>query len=234
MLLIGFGNKGRHGKDTAAQAIRDFYEDQNESRLKHLPSWKGSIKVGIFKYAGALYQEVNSWLKVTTQDGLEYSPLAQYVIPPDETNFNTHVQIPEWVKPDPNPEKSELAPYGKHPKLLQWWGTQYRRERNGQDYWIKKLFASMPSNLDIALITDVRFIDEAEAIKQRGGYVVNVQRLNKDGSVFVDPSRPADHPSETQLDNYNFDFYIKNSHGHQALLGEFAITLCEYLRGLQK
>jgi hypothetical protein len=229
MLLLGFGSKARQGKDTAAQAIKDYFKQV------YYPGFAAPApKVQIFKYATALYQETNDWLKVTTQDGLEYSELGHYVVPPDETNFNTHIQIPEWVKPDPNPQKSELAPYGKHPKLLQWWGTEYRRHHFGQDYWIKKLYQSMPTNLDIAMVTDVRFIDEAEAIKQRGGYVINLQRLNKDGSPYVDLSRPADHPSETQLDGYNWDFYIKNKEGHAALTGEIAITIAQYLRGLQK
>jgi hypothetical protein len=229
MLLLGFGNKARNGKDTAAQAVADYYKEV------HYPGFAApGLKTGIFKYATALYAEVNAWLKVTTQDGLEYSPLGRYVVPPDEINNHIHFQIPEWVQPEPNPQRSELAPYGKHPKLLQWWGTEYRRANFGQDYWIKRLFASMPTNLDVAMVTDVRFIDEADAIKQRGGYTINVQRLNKDGSQFLDPSRPADHPSETQLDGYNWDFYIKSPDGHAALTGEMAITIAQYLRGLQK
>jgi hypothetical protein len=215
-LYIGFGNKARQGKDSCATAIRDYYESQNEARLAHLNTWTGSIRVGIFKYATALYREVNEFLKTV---GLDWD--------------STSLEIPSWVQPEPNAEVSELAPYGKHPTLLQWWGTDYRRAQD-TDYWVKKLFQSIPVITDIALISDVRFPNEAEGIKQRGGYNVNVQRLNADGSVYVSEDRPADHPSETALDNWNWDFKLIGSHGHAALLGEQAITLCEYLRGLSK
>jgi len=232
MLLLGFGNKARHGKDTAAESIKNYYEQQTASRRLHLPTYKGGLKIGIFKYAAALYEEVNAWLKVTEGGGLKYDPLGSYVVPPDDTNNYRFYQIPEWVKPDPNPEVSALAPYGKHPKLLQWWGTEYRRAQD-PEYWVKKTFANIPANLDIAMITDVRFPNEATAVNERGGYTVNVQRLRTDGQPFYDNSRPADHPSETALDGWNWNFYLKIPDGHAALTGELAVTLAEYLRGLK-
>jgi hypothetical protein len=221
MLLLGFGNKARNGKDTAANAITQFYNNTNKHGVR-------TIRVGTFKYATALYEESNRWL--ATVDGTLWKngvhrPTGHYV---------DNVEIPSWVQPDPNAQVSFLAPYGKHPKLLQWWGTEYRRYNFGQDYWIKKCFASMPQNLDVAMITDVRFTDEAEAIKQRGGYTINVQRLRENGTQYFSTDRPVDHPSETQLDNYNWDFYLKIPSGHAALTGELAVTLAEYLRGLKQ
>jgi len=232
MLLLGFGNKARQGKDSCANAIRNYYETHYVHVQKHGLNIR-PIRVGIFKFATALYQEVNDWLKVTTQDGLEFSPLGHYVVPPDASNNFTHRQIPDWVQPDPNAEVSPLAPYGKHPKLLQWWGTEYRRAQD-TDYWVKKCVDSIPANLDIAMITDVRFPNEAEAVKQRGGYNVNIQRLREDGSIFYSSDRPVDHPSETALDGWNWDFYIKTKNPHAALVGEQAVTLAEYLRSLEK
>ena len=233
MLILGFGNKARNGKDTAAEAIRDYYQTLNVAFTKHGYGLKAP-KVGVFKFADALYAEVNEWLKVTTDNGrTEYAPEGRYVVPPSSDN-PTMVSIPDWVQPDPNPQKSALAPYGKHPKLLQWWGTEFRRQHFGHDYWVKKIFASIPANLDIALISDVRFVNEAEAIKQLGGYTINVQRLNRDGSQFFSSDRPVNHPSEIALDGYNWDFYLKIPEGHAALTAELAITLAVYLRGLQK
>lgn len=230
MLLLGFGSKARQGKDTAANAIKEYYESRDR-----VLSYNGKVstRVGIFKFATALYEEVNAWLKVTTQDGLEFSELGSYVVPPDESNGFVHRQIPSWVKPEPNAEVSPLAPYGKHPKLLQWWGTEYRRAQD-PNYWVKKCMDSIPANLDIAMITDVRFPNEADAVKQRGGYNIQVQRLREDGRPFFSSDRPVDHPSETALDGYNWEFHIKVKEPHAALVGEQAITLCEYLRSLDK
>lgn len=62
-------------------------------------------------------------------------------------------------------------------------------------------------------ITDVRFPNEAKAIKDRGGLLIRVNRLNstpQDGHIFV-PNKDRTHPSETSLDNYEeFDYVIKN------------------------
>ena len=99
-------------------------------------------------------------------------------------------------------------------------------------YWVKKAFAKFWTNADIRLISDVRYKNEADYIKQKGGYLVKVSRLNQDGTPYIADDRPADHPSEIDLDDYNFDFHLMNSHGHQGLLAEQAVTLAEYLRGL--
>jgi hypothetical protein len=86
----------------------------------------------------------------------------------------------------------------------------------------------------IALITDLRYRNEAAYVKSVGGFTVNVSRLNRDGSLFVAPDRPADHPSEIDLDNYNWDYFIRTRDGDQVLAADYAITLAEYLMGLTR
>ncbi len=216
MLILGFGHKARHGKDSAALAIRDFYNARNQLFTKH-GYYRSTTRVGIYKFATALYTEVN--------DAIEYD---HGKVEEVFRRYNT----PEWVIKESDPEFPELAPFGKHPKLLQWWGTEYRRKQD-PDYWVKKLFQSIPDNLDIAMITDVRFPNEALGITQRGGYTIKVERLASNGRPFVAPDRPYDHPSETALNDYNWDFYLKTPNGHAALTGEMAITLAEYVRGLR-
>ena len=52
------------------------------------------------------------------------------------------------------------------------------------------------------IITDTRFVNEAEAIKQKGGIIIRVERPGY---------KPInDHPSETALDKWNFDYKIQN------------------------
>jgi hypothetical protein len=80
------------------------------------------------------------------------------------------------------------------------------------------------------MITDVRFPNEADAVKQRGGYTINVQRLREDGQPYYSSDRPADHISETALDGYNWDYYIKSK--SPVVTAELAITYAELLRGL--
>jgi dephospho-CoA kinase len=53
------------------------------------------------------------------------------------------------------------------------------------------------------IITDCRFKNELEAVKQRGGITIRVN-TNRCGVV-------SNHPSETDLDNATFDYLIDNS-----------------------
>lgn len=183
MLLIGFGNRARQGKDTAAQAIVDYYENKRQQFSKH--GLKPVVKVQRIGFADALYEVCRT----------EYDM------------------------------KEKDAP------LLQRIGAE--RRQLDLDYWIKKAFASIQPSTNLVVISDVRYQNEAAYIKAKGGYTVNVGRLNKDGSKFIAQDRPENHPSEIELDNYNWDFRLINSDGHQALLSEQAVTLAEYLRGLK-
>ncbi len=232
MLIIGFGNKSRQGKDTAAEAIRDHYAINNRLYANHFGAEALQIKVRVIKFADTLYQETNDYLEIGRNLGIPPVELFKKGIREVVGGEIVTTPIPEWVVPDPSPEVNRLAPYGKHPKLLQFWGTEFRRAQD-PDYWVKKTFANIPKNADIVMITDVRFPNEADAVKQQGGYTVNVQRLRDDGQLYYSSDRPADHISEIALDGYNWDFYIKTKEGHAALTAEMAITLAEYLRGLQ-
>jgi hypothetical protein len=95
--------------------------------------------------------------------------------------------MPDWVRPE----------LGKARTLYQWWGTDFRRAQD-PDYWIKRLFATFTKiKPDTALVTDVRFPNEADAILAAGGYLVKVTRLGKPDIVV------HEHPSERALDGYN-------------------------------
>ena len=77
------------------------------------------------------------------------------------------------------------------------------------------------------LISDVRFPNEAESIKQRGGIIL---RINRPSNVMVDTDILSAagkagyeqwtqrHPSETSLDNWQFDYTISNNGDLQVLL----------------
>src|SRR5579864_270955 len=120
---------------------------------------------------------------------------------------------------------------GKDAPLLQRIGSEYRAK--DQDFWVKELFKNIGSETDIVVITDLRYQNEAEYVKNQGGFTVNVVRKNPDGSRYIADDRPANHPSEIDLDNYNFDFEIMAHSGEVPWVEQQAITLVEYLRGLK-
>lgn len=120
----------------------------------------------------------------------------------------------------------------KDAPLLQRVGTERRAEN--PKYWIDQVFAQIDRvNPEVAVITDLRYRNEARAIKDRGGVIIQVSRMNQDGTPFVATDRPADHPSEIDLDGHRFDHYISAYSGEVALVAQLAITIAEYEKGLQ-
>jgi hypothetical protein len=218
-LILGLGNKARHGKDSFAQAITQYYAALDAHYGKHVPTHKPTV-IQRISFADPLYKEVNAWL--ATDDGKDFRA-GQGPI-----RVANGVYLPEWVTPD-NPAVDPRAPLGKYAKLLQWWGTEYRRAQD-PEYWTKQWKAAINPNALIVMSTDMRFANEALAVKQAGGYTIQVNRLNVDGSPYVDQSRDPKHPSETQLDTYNYDFKITVKTGDLVLLEEWAVTLVHFLR----
>ena len=213
MIIIGLGHRARHGKDTAAEAI-----------VRHCNRiLKPVLHMG---WAGALYAEVREFLDSPFTSGNFWK----------SPRIVDGVMLPSWVQPDDNPaQDARMGRHGKHAKLLQWWGTEYRRAQDSL-YWIKKGVATIKAfqaknPAGVVLVSDTRFINEFDAIKSLGGYSIKVRRLNDDGTEFRDPSRDSNHISETEAETYNFDYHIDSKSA--VLTEELAITTFEYIRALR-
>lgn len=113
---------------------------------------------------------------------------------------------------------------------LQWWlnahgyewtknNTDYRdflinlgngaRQLIGPDVWVDSVDFDAPK----MVFTDVRYQNEAKAIKDRGGIMIRVVRLDEDG----EPIPTHDGVSEHDLDEYPFDIIIYNVSSVEAL-----------------
>lgn len=218
-LILGLGNKARHGKDSFAQAIIRYYGILDATKAKHGLNTTPTI-IQHLSFADPLYKEVNAFLA---------SPWGKSWLRRDVgLKVANATIIPDWVTPD-NPLVDPRAPLGKYTKLLQWWGTEYRRTQD-PEYWTKQWKAAVNPKADIVFSTDMRFQNEAQAVKELSGYTIQVNRLNLDGTPFVDTSRDPNHPSEIQLDGYNYDFKITVKTGDLVLLEEWATTLVHFLR----
>ncbi len=86
-------------------------------------------------------------------------------------------------------------------QLLQRLGTDAGRRLLGTDVWVNAAFERVPAGAPVTA-TDVRFPNEAEAIRARGGIVVRVERP---GTYPING-----HPSETALDSFEFDAVLVN------------------------
>jgi hypothetical protein len=105
--------------------------------------------------------------------------------------------------------KTELLPiFGRtRGEMLQQVGLALRQWE--PDIWVQAFFSQLDAKQAI-LIADVRFPNEADLIRSRGGLMLRVEGdpLHQRG----DGTRDDTHPSETALDNYQyFAATIRNS-----------------------
>ena len=110
-------------------------------------------------------------------------------------------------KNQPISADSELTVGG----ALQQHGAERRAEN--ENYWLEQLdgfITSLPADVTLVVVGDVRHVNEAEWITQRGGFLV---RLNGDpGGVRAASTRNLAHVSETALDDYDdFDLVFNTN-----------------------
>lgn len=136
-------------------------------------------------------------------------------------------------------------------EFLQRLGTEAIRNQIHPNTWVNALFADYKINnpkegktystLDMPnwIITDVRFPNEAKAIKDRGGLVIKVDRPNYCPTCKIDktinqgglctrtdcPSIKLVHESETALDAWEFDYIIHNTSTSDALIHKVEIMV---------
>lgn len=89
-------------------------------------------------------------------------------------------------------------------EFLQRIGTDALREGLHKDVWVNSLLAKLDAEPNLKwIIPDVRFPNELDAIKSRGGVVIRINRIK---SLGHRPVNLAEHESETALDSAQFDY----------------------------
>lgn len=198
-IVIGFGYMNRSGKDSAAAEIIKKRNPQYDVRR--------------YAFADELKRECNEAIE-------KAGSLPELFYQMDE-------QLPEWVQLEADIDMTDpLCPYGKCRTLLQWWGSEYRREQEPL-YWVtrmaERLYTDRPQ---VALITDMRFPNEMGWIRNGGheGYVVRVDR----------PEGPpgTGHHSEKQLrdlPDLEWDVILTNREGQLEKFKEDAVKAFDLL-----
>lgn len=222
--LIGISGKIQSGKDTVGKIIQELDSNRN---------WQ------IRKFADTL-KDVTCLILGCTREQLEDREFKDkelgeewwYWKPIEE---DTGDLIP-YRKP------TGTLPYNLiklTPRLLlQLIGTECGRQIIHPDIWCNSTFAKykplMTGHIELIdfskntrekvskdypleypnwIITDVRFPNEADAIRKRGGIIIRVNRKHgyntPDGKWKEMPINY--HASETALDNYNFDYILENN-----------------------
>jgi hypothetical protein len=113
---------------------------------------------------------------------------------------------------------------------MQLWGTEYRRRgRYGVDsYWLDIVATLVQGNPQSSyVITDVRFINEAEFVRSMGGTLVRIRRPELEAREAANRARggSAAHPSETELLTFVVDREFMNVEGQPESLRDAVIQL---------
>jgi hypothetical protein len=187
-IIFGFGHRDRCGKDTAARYIID-------ARSAYLGE---HIDIRRYSFAQELKREVNECAMKSGGMFKLFDPglyIEGFGFMQDNENF---LALPEWVQYDPDPPMDDPdCPYGKQRSFLRWYGTDYRRSINA-NYWVNKVARRIEKEKpEIALITDLRFPNEAQWVLQFGE-VIRIDRPE------LPPLTAESHESEKALVGFPF------------------------------
>lgn len=178
--------------------------------------------IGLTGLAGSGKDLVGALLKMV---GYTRFAFADEVRREVEESFENNASIPhmpdhifaDWLmcagEPDGILWRKPMLPQAR--RVLQWHGSEFRREQNST-YWINKLNWSILNVPGAIVISDVRFMNEAEQIREWEGQVWRVER----------PGCKSDgHVSETELLDIPVDYVVYNN-------GDLQHLATQVLRGL--
>jgi len=186
-MIIGFAGKAASGKTTAARHMAPLLDRETM----------------IVPMAMVLRDEVEQFMRVC--DVAESVPLV-YGSQEDKLRV-FHIDQAKALRACPQwgqylAENSEIQ--GRNDmsavtvrRLLQWWGTEYRRSED-PDYWTRawqRKVSGFQLDLIHILVDDVRFMNELDVIRNLGGYFVKIDRPGI--------AAGGNHASETSLDAFH-------------------------------
>ena len=222
-MLLAINGKIGHGKDTVGsiaqfllhteglwdQKTFDIYQTRSSKGVAS--NWQNYWEIK--KFAGKLKQVA------TLLTGV---PLEKW----EDQAFKESEMPSQWdylkqmFENDENGEDGYAMMPMTYRLFLQRLGTEAMREGLHTNVWVNALFADYTEltekwNADGEatvttypnwLITDMRFPNEYEAVKERGGLCVRVER-----NVAIAEEIFRLHPSEIGLDTYKFDYTLENN-----------------------
>lgn len=199
-MLLGISGKISSGKDEFAKTF-----------IKTLVIKHPMHRITVRKFAGKL-KEITAMIIGCRVYDLESPDFKDSYLGPEWNRYKlldfgrdtgTYVDGPDDVPESNSQHQYTVVTESLTPRiLLQKLGTECGREIIHNNIWVNSLMADYNPTLNW-IVTDVRFPNEAQAIKNHGGYLIRVNR---------NTGLTSEHPSETALDNYDgFDLIIDNN-----------------------
>lgn len=210
-MIIGINGKIGSGKDTVGKIIQWLtkpkldaqyigFQTYDDATLERLSPFK------IKKFAGKL-KTIASLLTGISVEKFE------------DQEFKMTNLSDEWSTVNSLSTRHKVRKNMTVRELLQKLGTEAMRDGLHENVWVNALFSDYVPVVkewdefgnDTLVeypswcITDMRFPNEMEAVKQKGGITIRVVRDNGTRAIDTNP-----HPSETALDNAKFDYEIIN------------------------
>ena len=223
IFLIGLGHRARNGKDTVANFIEQKYPNVT---IYHFADPLKKEVMNTERKFPLIYRHKNKyakhfWYNVWSHDE-EYRSIGEEDLPFLHKIFEER-KIEEYWGMDGNGHDEK-----KDGLMLQFWGTEWRRERFNRNYWVKKIEDYFMENFywnhqdenSFFLLPDTRFRNEVKWLKDmeivrdrvRGIYI-EVVRYNEDNTRYYAPDRDPNHLSEIGLRNFEADFKLEAKSG---------------------
>lgn len=176
-MIIGLNGRLKSGKDTTCEIIKELYA--HAERVSFADALKDSAAAAL-----KLDRDVLEELK-----NLEEISLRIAFVEDDSINEDLFNRVSDWTL--------------TFREYLQLYGTEAHREIFGDNFWVDQV---LPVDIDhhdrLLVITDVRFPNEAERVKELGGVIWKIERSTQ--------TRHAEHPSEQNIDSY-VDVFVSNN-----------------------
>src|SRR4030042_524342 len=247
-MIIGLSGKKQVGKDTVARAIQYLFDKRNELRnplIKNFPNFEKWITWGrskelsstwhVKKFAYSVKQVCSILTGIPIEDFEKEEVKSSYLGKEWDYVTMSDGWIPTYYNPDNNGCEEPSEPiYNRLTirELLQKVGTDAMRDVVHPDVWVNALmrqygikdleyFKAYPDNYGLPswIISDVRFPNEAKAIKDRDGICIQIKR---------EGNKLDSHISEIALDGYHFDYTIENNRDTPYLIEEVKEMLIHF------
>ena len=209
-MIIGINGYSGSGKDTVGTIIQYLNCDNPQSSIEEMCANYSEYEYWLDEQSEWEIRKFAGKLKDIAEH-LTGIPIEKF----EDQEFKKTNLGPEWDVPSKYRDRTPPKPMTVR-DFLQKLGTDAMRMGLHDNVWVNALMADYKGtdlgdwkgekvyseNLPNWIITDVRFPNEAQAIKDKGGIIIRVDRPG------VSPIN--DHPSEIGLDGWKFDYTIAN------------------------
>ena len=226
MKIIGISGKKQSGKNTVAnyingdvlhnkEMVKDFYIDNDGKLVVQTTDANGELGFGVFDVTRkdsefTEYAHIGLWPYIKIYhfaDPLKEMAINLFGLNPihvygndDDKNQLTDIS---WDTLPNNDNKTGLMTVRE---FLEYFGTKIIRKIKNNAWSKYSLNRILGEQSQIAIVPDVRFPNEVEAIKDAGGIVIRLTR-----NIFDSKSEPEVALDKDNFDWSNFDLVIDNS-----------------------